>query len=181
MAHNLQALEKKLNQIFVKQAPALPPGSKKALVQYLPWINLVLGLWSLYTLYLVWHWAHYTNSLINYANSLGAIYGGPTTLNRLDFGIWLGLLVLAVEALLYLCAFPGTRDRKKSGWNLLFYALLVNATYGVVILFTSYGGFGSLFASVISSAIGLYLLFQIRSSYTTPSAAKATKTAKKAS
>lgn len=164
---SLQPLETALDDIFVKKAPPLPPNSKKALVEYLPWINLVLGLLALYTVYLLWHWAHLATGLINYANTLNAAYGGPAiaNVNRLGFGIWLGLIVLAVEALLYIAAFQATRDRKKSGWNLMFYALLVNIVYGVVILFTSYGGVGNLIGTLIGSAIGLYVLFQIRSSY----------------
>jgi hypothetical protein len=47
----------------------------------------------------------------------------------------------------------------------MFYALLVNVAYGVVMLFTNYGGIGTLLSTLIGSAIGLYLLFQIRSSY----------------
>ncbi len=173
----LQSLEKSLDDLFVKQGPELPSNAKKALVQYLPWINLILGVLTLYSVYVIWHWAHLANNLINYANSISAAYGGPqVATNRLTFGIWLGLIVLATEALLYIAAFPGTRDRKKSGWNLLFYALLVNVLYGVVIMFTSYGGVGSLIWTLIGSAIGLYFLFQIRASY---SGAKA-KTTKKA-
>lgn len=162
----LQALETKLADLFVEKAPPLPREGKKTLVQYLPWINLALGLLALYSVYIIWHWAHVANTLINYANNLSAAYGGPpVAANRLSFGIWLGLIILAVEAVLYLAAFPGARDRQKSGWNFMFYALLVNIVYGVVIAFTSYGGFGNLFVTVIGSGVGLYLLFQIRSSY----------------
>lgn len=159
-------LEKSLDDLFVKQAPALPDGGKKALVQYLPWINLVLGLISLYTAWVLWHWAHLANSIINYANTFSAAYGGPTVAtNRLSIGLWIGIAVLAVEALLYIAAFPGTKDRKKAGWNLLYYALLLNIVYGVVVLFTDYGSVGNLIGALIGSVIGLYLLFQIRSSY----------------
>ncbi|HVA11349.1 MAG TPA: hypothetical protein VNG32_04270 [Candidatus Dormibacteraeota bacterium] len=159
-------LETSLNDLFVKKAPALPAGGKKFLVEYLPWINLILGLISLYTAWVLWHWAHFANSLVNYANSLSAAYGGPVVAtNRMTVGIWLGIAVLAVEAILYIAAFPGTRDRKKSGWNLLYYALLINIVYGVLVLFTNYGGVANLIGAIIGSAIGLYLLFQIRSSY----------------
>jgi hypothetical protein len=159
-------LEKSLDDLFVKQAPALPDGGKKFIVQYLPWINLILGLISLYTAYVLWHWAHLANSLVNYANSVSAAFGGaPVAANRLSIGLWIGIAVLVVEALLYIAAFPGTKARKKSGWNLLYYALLLNIVYGVVVLFTDYGGVGNLVGAVIGSAIGLYLLFQIRSSY----------------
>jgi hypothetical protein len=159
-------LENTLEDIFVKKAPALPSNGKKAIVEYLPWINLVLGLLSLWAAWALWHWAHAASKLIDYANSLSAVYGGPTVANnRLTVGIWLGLAVMIVQALLYIAAFPGLRDRKKAGWNLIYYALLVNVVYGVVVLFTDYGGFGNLVGSVIGSAIGFYFLFQIRASY----------------
>ena len=162
----LDSLEKNLEDFFVEQSPPLSTNAKKALVHYLPWINLLLGLLTLYSVYVIWHWAHQASNLINYANSISAVYGGPQiSSNRLSFGIWLGLIVLVFEALLYIVAFPATRRRQKSGWNLMFYAFLVNVVYGVVILFTSYGGIGTLIWTLLGSFVGLYLLFQIRSSY----------------
>lgn len=161
-----QSLENSLSELFVKKAPPLPAGGKKFLVEYLPWINLILGLLALYGAYALWNWAHIASSLINYANSVSAVYGGPAVAaDRMSVGIWVGIAVLAVEALLYIAAFPGTKARKKSGWNLLYYALLLNVVYGVVVLFADYGGVGNLFGYIIGSGIGLYLLFQIRSSY----------------
>lgn len=168
-----KSLENNFDELFVKKAPALPPGGKRALVEYLPWINLVLGVFTLYAAYGLWHWAHIANSLINYANSWSAAYGGPKiATNQMTIGLWLGLVVLIIEGLIYLAAFPATRARKKSGWDLLFYALLINVAYGVIVAFTSYGGIGSLIWTIIGSAIGLYLLFQIRSSYLRAPAAK---------
>jgi hypothetical protein len=162
----LKSLESNLEDVFVKKAPALPSGGKKALVEYLPWINLILGLLSLYTAYVLWNWAHVANRFADYANSISAIYGGsPVVTTRLTTMIWVGLAVLVLEALLYIAAFPALRARKKSGWNLLFYAMLVNVVYGVVMLFADYGGVGTLIGSLIGSAVGLYLLFQIRGSY----------------
>jgi hypothetical protein len=175
-----KSLEKNLDDWFVKQAPPLPANAKKALVHYLPWINLILGILTLYSVYVIWHWAHLANNLINYANSISATYGGPQlNSNRLTAGIWLGLIVLAIEAILYLAAFPATRDRKKSGWDLMFYAFLVNVVYGVIILFTDYGGLGTLFWTIIGSGIGLYLLFQIRGSYGSAKRQPARKTGRK--
>jgi hypothetical protein len=171
----LQNLETKLNDVFAKNAPKLPANGRKAIVEYLPWVNLVLGLLTLWAAYALWQWAHVANGLVDYANRLSAAYGGPAVVTRrLSFMIWVGLVVLAVEAVLYIAAFPALRARKKAGWNLLFYALLVNAAYGVVVLFTDYGGFGSFVGSLIGSVIGLYFLFQIRGSY---SAAGVTKKA----
>lgn len=177
----LGSLEKNLDDFFVRQAPPLPPNAKKALVHYLPWINLILGILTLYSVYVIWHWAHLASNLINYANSISAVYGGPQiTNNRLTIGIWLGLIVLAIEAVLYIAAFPATRSRKKSGWDLMFYAFLVNVAYGVIILFTDYGSISTLIWTIIGSGIGLYLLFQIRGSYSSAKRRPAAKAGKKA-
>ena len=79
--------------------------------------------------------------------------------------IWLALAVLVVEAVLYLLAFPGLRDRKKFGWNYLYWGALVNVAYAVVSLFDGYNGVGNFVGALIGSAVGLWLLFQVRSSY----------------
>lgn len=169
----LNDLETSLNDIFVKKAPALPEGGKKALITYLPWINLVLGILTLWTVYTLWHWAHWVNKLADYVNNWSAAYGGPkVSANRMGFTIWLSLAVLLVEALIYIAAFPATRARQKKGWNLMFYALLINVVYGIVIFFTDYGGLGNLIGCLIGSIIGLYLLFQIRESYLGKTAAR---------
>ncbi len=162
----MDGLEKALASIFVKSAPALPAKAKKALVEWLPWINLVLGILTLLSVYWLWHWAHLANSLINYANQLSQALGVNTVaVHRLTAGIWLALIVLALEAVLYLAAFSPLKARRKAGWNLLFYAALVNILYGLVLLFTDYGGVGRFLSSLIGSAIGFYFLFQIREAY----------------
>lgn len=161
----LSQLEAGLEGLF-KGAPKLPDKAKEVIAQWLPWINLILGLLSLWAAYALWHWAHLANNLVNYANELSKALGGSgVAVDRLTFGVWLAIAVLVVEALLYISAFPGTRDRKKSGWNLLFYALLVNIVYGIVVLFTDYGGVGNFLGYLIGSAIGLYFLFQLKPKY----------------
>jgi hypothetical protein len=159
-------LEKNLNDLFTKKAPVLPAGGKKIIVEWAPWLALLGGIASLWTAWILWHWAHVANAFVDYANSLSAVYGGPTVnVQRMTFGIWLGIAVLAVEGVLYLLAFNGLRERKKSAWNLIYWGALLNVAYGVVVMFTDYGGIGSLVGSLIGSAIGLYFLFQVRSAY----------------
>lgn len=162
----IESLEKSLDDVFVKNAPELPAGGKKFLVKFLPWICLVCGILTLLAVLSLWHWAHVANGLVDYANQLSATYGGPTVSgDRLTATIWLSMAALAVEGVLYIAAFPGLRNLKKTGWNLSFYALLVNVVYGVIIMFSNYGSFGNLIGSLIGFAIGAYLLFQIRASY----------------
>jgi hypothetical protein len=162
----LKQLETALSDVFVKKAPALPENTKKALVQYVPWVNLILGLLALWAAYNLWQWAHWVDRLVDYTNSLTALYGAPApTVSRLSLAVWLSLAVLVVEAVIYIAAFSPLRARKKQGWNLLFYAMLVNVVYGLVVMFTDYGGPGSFVGSVIGTVIGLYFLFQIRDQY----------------
>ncbi len=164
----LQSLETKLDEMLVKKAPyQLPENAKKMIVEYLPWINLVLGLLTLWAAWVLWHWTRVANDIINYTNSLSQSLGGKQVpIHHLTIVIWLGIFTLAVEGLLFVAAFPRTRDRKKSGWNLLFYAALVNILYGIVILFSDYGSVERLIMTLITTGIGLYFLFQIRSFYT---------------
>lgn len=162
----LQELESNLDGVFVKNAPKLPENGKRMLVNWLPWINLIAGILSLWAAYALYHWAHLANGLINYADQLSQAYGGPAVAgDRLNAAVWLGIIVLAVEGVLYLMAYPATKARSKRGWDLMFMALLVNIVYGVVVLFTDYGGVGTFIGTLIGSVIGLWLLFQIRGKY----------------
>lgn len=158
------SLEKSLDNIFVKELPGLPKNVIEFIVKYLPYINLFLGVLTLLAALSLWQWAHVANSLIDYANSVSKAYGGSTiSTSRMSFVLWLSLITLFVEAAIYIIAFAPTKMRKKSGWDLLFYALLINVVYGVLMIFGR--GIGDLFMSILGTAIGLYFLFQIRSSY----------------
>lgn len=164
----LQKLEDALVAPLTKNAPVqLPENAKKWLVKYLPIINLVLGILSLWAVLQLWRWAHVTDDLVDTANRISAIYGGDIEkVSRLTATFWLSLIVLAIQAVLYIAAYPGLKAKKKSGWNLLFYAALVNFAYGVVSVFSDYSYGGGLIGTIVGTGLGLYFLFQIRSNYT---------------
>lgn len=169
----LENLEKSLDEMFVKNAPfQLPENAKKFIVQYLPYFNLFFGVVSLWAAWSLYSWANTVNKWVDYANELTRSFGGAdyVSSSRFTATLWLSIILLTVQAVLWIGAFPGTRDKKKSGWNLLFIALLVNVVYGVAVMFTDYGNFGSLIGTLISTVVGLYFLFQIRSHYTTATA-----------
>jgi hypothetical protein len=161
----LSKLELSLDKMF-KGAPKLPKNVKDWIVKYLPWINVVAIILTIWSAWVVWHWAHTVNTFINYANQISQAFGGDTvSTNRLSVGIWIGLIVLIVEAVIYILAYSGLKAKKKAGWNYLFLASLVNVVYGIVIAFTNYGGVGNLIGSLIGTVIGWYFLFQIREYY----------------
>lgn len=175
MAHTNQ-LEENLHQLFADKAPPLPRKAKQLLVQYAPWLALLGGVLSMWAVWNMWHWAHIANTYINYANQIDSVYGGGNLdSTRLGFGIWLSMIVLAVQAVLLLLAFPGLRDRQKSGWNLVYYSLWVSVAFSIIVAFTSYASFGTLLWSLIGAALGFYLLFQVRSRYVKPVTADSTR------
>lgn len=160
------SLENKLDEIFVKKAPPLSPNARRAIVAYLPYINLLLGV---LTLLVAW-------GLYDAAHSVDYLIGSPVVVSHLTFTVWLAISVLTIEAVIFIAAFPASKARKKSGWDLIFYAFLINVAYGIAAIFTEYGGMGRLIGSLVGSAIGLYLLFQIRGNYdSVPGARRAAK------
>ncbi len=168
MADTTNGLEDKLNELFVKNAPKLPDGGKKALVAWAPILSLIVGILTLLSAWSLWHWARATEGLVNYANTVCSAYAGYSCgapMSRYSVWLWLGVLFLAAEGLLYVFAYSGLKDHKKPGWNYLYYGALLNVAYGVVSLFTSYDAAGHFVGALIGSAIGFYLLFQIRSVY----------------
>jgi len=164
----LNTLEKKLDEVLVKKSPVqLPENAKKTIVQYLPIINLVLGVLTLWATFALWRWARVADRAVDLVNDLSAIYGGNVAapVSRLTFMVWVSLAVLAVQSLLYVAAYPGLKARSKSGWNLLFYAALVNGLHTILSLFTDYNAGGGFIGGLVGTVVGLYLLFQVRSQY----------------
>lgn len=170
MSKQTDQLETKLNDVFVKNAPKLPKGGKDFLVEYIPYLALLGGLFSLWAAFNLWNWASEVNKAADAVNQLGAAFGvEPVTTDRWTVALWISLAILVVTATIYVLAYAPLKARKKAGWNLLFYALLINLAGGVVGVFAdSYGyggGFGGLIGALIGFTIGGYLLFQIREAY----------------
>lgn len=165
-----KTFETKLNDVFGKNAPKLPEGGKAWLIKYLPVIALVLGILSLLATWQIWRWAHVVNTYGNFASQVCNTAGvecNNILPSRLTAWIWITLLVMITESLLYLFSYPGLQARKKQGWNYLYYGALLNVAYAIVSLFSNYGsGFFSFIWSLLTSAVGLWLLFQVRDAYT---------------
>lgn len=168
MANQTDQLETKLNELFVKNAPALPKGGKDFLVQYIPYLSLIGGLFSLWAAFGIWDWARQANKVVDWANQLSASVGGETiSTSRWTATLWISLIILVITGIIYILAYSPLKARKKAGWNLLFYALLLGVVNGIVGIFIDNygGGFGGFIGSLIGFAIGGYLLFQIREAY----------------
>jgi hypothetical protein len=67
---------------------------------------------------------------------------------------------LLVQIGLTVVALPGLFARKRSGWNLLFYARIVGFVTSLLI--------GAIVSALVGIVISLYILFQVRPLYRYP-------------
>ncbi|MBI3624174.1 hypothetical protein HY218_00925 [Candidatus Saccharibacteria bacterium] len=139
----------------------MPENAKETLVKAWPWIALVFGVLQLLAAWGLWQLTRFVESLNNLVLYTAAkpITGFDKTL------IYLGVLVLVVDGIILLLAYPHLKLRNHKGWELLFLGALLNVVYGVVELFINGRGIGSFVFSLIGSAVGFYLLFQVRDKY----------------
>ncbi len=171
----LDGLEQSLNKTFNNNLPNIPKGGREVIVKIAPWLSLVggiIGLWSAYAIFL-WVNASTATVLTGYGQQLDRIYANTGLGRSWSLFLILSLLLTLASSILNLMAFSPLRKFQKKGWNYIFYSMLLNVVYGLVVALTSFGSFGNLLGSLIGSAIGAYLLFQVRDYYT--SKAKVTK------
>jgi uncharacterized membrane protein YhaH (DUF805 family) len=161
----LNTLELKLNDVF-KGMPKLSDSVRETLVRVWPWLALIGGLAQLAAAYWLWRLSRVVSALNDLANSIAAYTGtrvGPSSFDKTM--IYLGVVLLLVEAVILLVAFPRLRRREKSGWNLVFLVSLLEVVYAVVSVFVDGRGIGSLVMNLIVAFVGFYLLFQVRDKF----------------
>lgn len=137
-------LEKEMRDLFAK-FPAFPDSLIDILVTLAPWLVLLgalLGILGVLGLL-----------------GLGAAYVGAIGISAYgsSWQFYLGIIGGAISAILYLMAFTPLRTQKKRGWDLLYYAFLVNLMIYLVTI--------NIFGLIISFLIGGWVLFQIRPKY----------------
>ncbi len=131
---------------LVKKAPfQIPEGAKEWIVKWGPWINVVLLVLAL--------------PVILTAIGITAVFSPYAMMGGVGYtGLyWIGIAFTAVQLVLQVMALPGLFARKMSGWTLLFYSEIVAVASSLLS--------GSIVGGLLSGAIGLYILFQIRVKY----------------
>lgn len=151
----LSSLETWLYEMLVVKAPfQLPKGLTNFIVQYGPWITLVVAVLLLPAVLVVL-------GLGTLVGSFGAYYGAGVGLLY-----WLALAALVVQIVVMFLSVPMLLKRQRNGWLLLFYADLVSFAYSVLNSFSSPYALSGLIGAAVSVVVGMYVLFQIRSYYT---------------
>lgn len=137
-------LEKELEPIFLGKFPSFPDNVKDAIVQFGPYVMLVLAIIGLLGLLTAF-------GIGGAAIGVGlAAYGG-------GFNFYVGIAFAALTMVLYLMAFSPLKARKRAGWNLIYYALLLSLV-GNLLQFNILG-------AIIGAVIGFWVLFQVREKY----------------
>jgi len=132
-----------LDYYLVVRAPFQIPGNAREwIVQFGPWITIVLMILTLPVLLVA---LGIGTALVPFA---GMHYASGFTFAAIGALVQIGLTVAAL---------PGLFARKMSGWQLLFYATLASA---VVSLLS-----GSIVGAILGALISLYILFQVRTLY----------------
>lgn len=159
----------KLENSLVKLHKKTPDTSgefRKQIVNYLPIIIFCFFLFTSWSFYLLWNWERAMAITINTGNALRQglkLYQVPIQHNSPL--IIIGLIILGIEAICFLISMPFLYKKQKLGWCLLFYLTILNLAYGIIMSFTSYGGFSSVYTSVLITVVSLYVLFEIKDYY----------------
>ncbi len=130
---------------FFLRFPSLPKNAKVVLVKATPWFALIFGILGI----LAGLAGLGVLSVLSPFMMLGSGFAAAS-------GSLLGMVVAVVASALLLAAFPGTKDRKMQGWNMLFWSEVAS----LVAALLSFALSGIVFA-----LISFYLLYQIKSYY----------------
>lgn len=142
------------------QLPHLPKGFQNFVVMISPWASVLVGVLSLISALM------FAPGLFA-LNSAAMMYGAPSSLT-LGMPYYLFSIVFMVMiAVLYLAAFPALKAKQYDGWLAIFTGNLISAVYMIVPFVLFPQAAGNLIWSIVSSLIGFYVWFDVRSAYKT--------------
>ncbi len=151
---SLNGLENMFNEWFVTKAPfQIPANARETIVKLSPWLTLVLVILFLPVAFAIFGLGSLVGSVARAAGvSVGPFY-------------YLAFIVLLAQLVVMAISIPKLFKRQRSGWKLVYYSSLFNVVYDLFVWLQHPGQVISLLMSLISAAIGLYILFQIRGYY----------------
>lgn len=141
---HIKALEDQLVDLFEK-APHLPKEVRDILITIAPWCAIIFGILGIVALF------------------TASAFSLFLTIATFGLAIWLFIPIAIgfIAAVLSLMAFPGLKDGLKDGWDKLFLSQIISAVGVIASILASHFSLWS----IVGSAIGFYLLFEIRSHY----------------
>lgn len=125
--------------------PPISAGAREAIVNITPWIALIFGILGIL--------ASLAGFGILTAFSPFMMLGGGVSYAGMSI---IQAVIGLIGSVLLLMAFPGTRARKRKGWDLLFYSQAVDILSAIIAVSLT---------GIVFSLVAFYLLFQIKSYY----------------
>ncbi len=151
----LAQFEAWLYDMLVAKMPfQLPQGLKDWIVQYGPWITLVVGLLFLPLIFGAF-------AIFSY---IGSMYGAYVP-QAVGVTYYIAIVMLVIQVVVMFVSIPMLLKRQRNGWLLLFYADLLSLAYSLFNSFTYGLNIGALLGGLLGAAAAFYFLFQIRSYY----------------
>ena len=144
----LNDLRKFLDKYYVK-IPSLPKGLKDFIVAAAPWLALIFGVIAIITGIGAFGALSFISPFAAYAGVRGYALAAI-----------LSAVVLLLQGLIELIAFPSLKTKKVKGWNLMYYSLLLSVLSSLIVLSVY-----SVLNALIGALIGYYILYQIRTYY----------------
>lgn len=168
MQEALKDLETQLDKLLGKGSPyQMTEKSRRALAGVSWLIALIIGIVQAWGALALWQLGHVVvNQYIPGTTYVAQTYpyaGGA----GLDIFFYLSFVVVLVDAALLLIATPQLKEFSRRGWQLAYYALLLNLVYSFLRIFSTIGGgFGQFIVALFFSAVLGYFLFQTKTVYT---------------
>jgi len=139
-----------------KNFPSMPEDAKETFAKAWPYLALIFAIFQILGAYSAWRVVQFVDQF-NYYQSF-------STSDRIT--IYLGVIIMLVDAAVLFLAFSPLQKRAKRGWDLLLLGNFINIAYAVVALLMVGYGMGSSLMSLLATVIGLYLLVQVREKFT---------------
>ena len=144
MAKKSQNWEAMMEEWFLK-LPPLPKNAREALVKITPWIALIFGILGILAGLAGFGLLAAFSPFIAMGSGLNGAAGSLVS-----------AFLALVASVFLLLGFPGTKNKKMQGWKMLFWSEVISVIGAVIAISLS---------GVVFSAIGFYLLYQIKSYY----------------
>lgn len=98
-----------------------------------------------------------------FAESFGVTV--PNTGVMYDVGLWISVATLAAAALIQIKSIQPLRDKKKSGWDLLFLAAVISLVGSLVSGLVTGSIVGTVLGIAVAAVISWFVLFEIRGQF----------------
>ena len=131
----------------LKDAPHIPEGGRKVVVDFAPWIALVFGVLGIV-------------SMLSVAGL--SVFATLFTLG-MALPMFVSIILGLVSSVLLLMSFNGLKERTKKGWNFVFYSQVVSIASGIASVL--FGHLNGLVGLAVGTVIGFWILFEVRSHY----------------